>query len=89
MAEEASDEMKVCPRCAESVKQEAEICRYCRFDFAKDNKRADPKRKNRIKALSLILTIFFIVGIVIYAKESYESSQREMQRILNLHGGHG
>jgi hypothetical protein len=31
---DAPDETKTCPQCAESVKAEAKICRFCRHDFA-------------------------------------------------------
>lgn len=31
--DEDEDELKTCPECAESVKEAARICRYCRYEF--------------------------------------------------------
>jgi len=33
MALEASEPMKVCPQCAETVKAAAKVCRYCGHNF--------------------------------------------------------
>jgi hypothetical protein len=32
-AQKVAAEMKVCPRCAESVKSQALVCRFCGFEF--------------------------------------------------------
>ena len=31
--DEEEDELKTCPECAESVRDAARICRYCRYEF--------------------------------------------------------
>jgi len=36
MTEQAASGTKVCPRCAEDVKQAALVCRYCRHEFVTD-----------------------------------------------------
>ncbi len=38
----ASGEMKKCPQCAELVKYEAKICRFCRHEFPMTNQAAIP-----------------------------------------------
>lgn len=37
-AEQAAANSKKCPQCAETVKKEAKICRFCQFDFGEELK---------------------------------------------------
>ena len=40
---------KKCPQCAEDVKKEAKVCRYCKFEFAEN---PTPERPKNIEAIS-------------------------------------
>ena len=55
---------KTCPACAENVRAEAKVCRYCSFDFESGIRALAVPTKNSGKAIaSLVLGLLFLYGI--------------------------
>lgn len=54
---------KKCPRCAEFVKVEAEICHYCKFEFKQNNQESEKSYPN--KGFPYVLVILIIIGICV------------------------
>ena len=72
---------KKCPFCAEDVKTEAIVCRFCGRDFPSDSAETTQKPKNRITlsyaesvgsglTIAVILTAFIVLVAVAFAQES-------------------
>lgn len=60
-----TDEMKVCPECAEQVKARAFLCRYCKFDFRTktSGRAAAAPAPARRKSSFPVWAIVLIVGV--------------------------
>lgn len=57
-----SDE-KQCPRCAETIKRDAEICRFCRFEFV-NNPFFERRTQWRMNGCSSLVVIAVVLAII-------------------------
>jgi hypothetical protein len=76
MTEQAT---KTCPKCAETVKAQAVICRYCDHKF-KDDK--DASRAGWIPIfgiVTIVLMIFYVLGVFNTSNDSRSSSSSRTQ----------
>lgn len=57
-----ADEKK-CPRCAETVKTDAQVCRFCSYDFATGQVSGPVPVKKRRRGLGCLVVIITMLGI--------------------------
>jgi len=70
------EELKKCPRCAEFVKSEAKVCRFCNYEFREEEKKPQKviteeewleqeTRKKRQRKMNLTFLVISILGTII------------------------
>lgn len=80
-------EEKNCPRCAETVKQAARVCRYCGHDFERETRRSDPTNRLLVKLIGVSVVVLIGLSIMLAAKTSYEESISELYTAVDTYGG--
>lgn len=63
VANPTSDENKVCPMCAETVKAAALVCRYCGYDFVTSSRKGQSMGTNGLAVASLVLGIVWLGAV--------------------------
>ena len=68
------DTTKRCPLCAETIKADAKICRFCGFDFAAGTRtevtsKSAPRSNNHLRGIFLLLSVIVLMvgGYIAYS----------------------
>lgn len=74
--------MKICPRCAEEVKQEAQVCRFCGYDFEKATQERPVKDWISTHPLMfwfimIAVVVGLVVGIVVPLQQAQDEAEFE------------
>lgn len=75
-----------CPYCAEEIKDEATVCRYCGRDLPPSPAVRAKRRTKRWWWLAGIVGLGLVV-LIVSAKESYEGKINSCQRLAKLSPG--
>jgi hypothetical protein len=73
-------EMKTCPRCAEDVKEAADVCRHCGYVWPDSDtafELAEEHRQTYYRLFERGLLVLVLVGLIVAAVIAYRSAQHD------------
>lgn len=79
---------KKCPQCAEIVKIDARVCRFCGWNFAKSAPSPRPASKNSFQscmtAIGAVIVIIIILGMIGSGSGDRTDEPEEDSRSVNV-----
>ena len=74
-------ETKQCPYCAETIKREAKVCRFCGRDILAEKSTASPKNgKPLLWSLAIVILVVGVLGIGLWYRQKAEQTKLANQQ---------